>query len=50
LPGRITGIKNLNIGISKLTRLPGGIVAELSGGAAAIENQQRIFILGQFVR
>ena len=47
--GKTVGI-NFDIGITKFFRLPGGFVAKLSGGPAAIENQQGIFILGQLVR
>jgi hypothetical protein len=47
-PGRITGIKYLDIGISKLTRLPGGLMAQLSGVAFAVKNHQQIFIGRQF--
>jgi hypothetical protein len=47
-PGRITGVKDLYIAISKQARLPGGLMAQLSGVAAAVKDQQHIFIGRQF--
>jgi hypothetical protein len=47
-PGRVTGVKNFSICISKLNRLPGGLMAQLSGVALAVKNYQRTLIGRQF--
>jgi hypothetical protein len=39
--------KYFNIGVTEFFRLPGGFVAQLSGGAAAVKNKQGIFTGGQ---
>jgi len=49
-PGWISAGVDLDIGVAEFFRLPGGFMAQLSGGALAVKNQQRIFILGQFIR
>jgi hypothetical protein len=47
-PGRITGIKDLYIRISQLARLPGGLMAQLSGVTLTVKDHQHIFIGRQF--
>jgi len=47
-PGRVPGIKDLYIGVSKLARLPGGLMAQLSGVTLTVKDHQHIFIGRQF--
>jgi len=47
-PGRVTRGKHFDFCVSKLNRLPGGLMAQLSGVALAVKNQRRILISGQF--
>ena len=49
LPHRESVSENLYIFITKFFRLPGGFVAQLSGGALAVENQQGGLVGGQLV-
>jgi hypothetical protein len=49
-PCRKTRGKNLNIAVTKLFRLPGGFVTQLSGGPAAVKYQHRGLVFGQLAR
>ena len=46
-PYRETVFKYLDVGVTEFFRLPGGFVAQLSGGALTIEDQQGVLVLRQ---
>ena len=45
-----TCCKDLYIFITELFRLPGGFMTQLSGGAAAVEYEQGVLVLGKTIR